>query len=149
MTTSSTARRPEKRPFAHLRGEERIYFRAAAENRLVFQRCVACSAMQFPPRSVCSSCLGHELTIEDAQGQGSIYSFTVVHRPGHPAFRDCVPYVVVLVDLDEGVRVIADLEIESGTTPRVGDRVEAFFEPHDEEYGVPRFRLILEGRSTQ
>jgi len=92
-----------------LRGEERLFFDGAREHELVFQICADCDAHVWYPRAVCPQCIGTNLVLNRSSGRGSIYSFTTLHRAGHESRKQDVPYSVVLVDLEEGVRVIGDL----------------------------------------
>ncbi|HXM57884.1 MAG TPA: Zn-ribbon domain-containing OB-fold protein [Candidatus Dormibacteraeota bacterium] len=94
-----------------------------AEGVLRLQRCAACGRHVFYPRAVCPFCMAAELRWEEASGRGAVHSFTVVHRA--PAgYRDEVPYVVALVDLDEGVRMMTRLVDVAPADVRVGLAVE-------------------------
>ena len=136
------------KPFPTLRGEERAWFEEARSGRLVFQQCRACDERLFPPRTVCPACMSEELHLVASQGRGLVHSFTTMYVPGHPAFADDVPYTVVLVDLDEGVRMLADLVDCAPEEARVGMPVEVRFDPVDDELAVPRFRPITGGSAT-
>ncbi len=100
---------------------------------LAGSRCPACGAAFFPPRQVCSRCLG-ELEEAPLSARGTVYTHTVVHQSA-PAFE--TPYTLVYVDLPEGVRVLGQLAGEA----RIGMEVE--LEP-DERLGF-RFRPVGEG----
>jgi uncharacterized protein len=84
------------------------FWEGIAEGVLRVQRCSACGRHVFYPRAVCPYCASSELDWVDASGRGRIHSYTVVHR-APPEYRDEVPYVVALVELDEGVRMMARL----------------------------------------
>lgn len=129
------------KPIPTLRGEERLFFDYAKEHVLVYQQCASCEARIFYPRTVCPVCSSTELRIERSAGRGIIYSFTTLYRAGAPAFADDVPYTVVLVDLDEGVRVIGDLVGAGPDAVRIGLPVEVVFDDVTDEFTVPRFAL--------
>jgi len=74
---------------------------------LLIQRCVHCGQLQHPPEPVCLACRGFDLSWIRSAGRGSVYSFVVYHEPRLPGFD--YPYVVAVVELDEGVRLIAGL----------------------------------------
>ncbi|HEX9695265.1 MAG TPA: Zn-ribbon domain-containing OB-fold protein [Actinomycetota bacterium] len=80
---------------------------ATRERRLLIQRCDACGHTQLYPRSSCTSCHATTLGWIDSSGRGTVYSHTTVHRAPHPAFE--APYVVLLVRLEEGPVVMANL----------------------------------------
>jgi uncharacterized OB-fold protein len=90
--------------------ESAPYWEAAAEHRLVVQRCDACGHHYLYPRSACPRCWSTGNTWIDASGRGSVYSSTVIHRNDLPAFRDRVPYVVAIVELEEGPRLMTNVE---------------------------------------
>jgi uncharacterized protein len=102
------------------------YFAAAAEGRLVVQRC-ANGHTQLYPRRHCVVCR-QAVEWTDASGFGTVYSFTVIRQSYTRAFRHLLPLVVALVDLDEGPRLMTNLV---GVDPEgvvVGQRVEVWFE---------------------
>lgn len=115
------------------------YWTAAAEGRLVFRRCADCGRAHFPPRRLCPSCWSERLEWAEACGRGTVYTCTVMRRAPAPAFAARVPYVVALVDLDEGPRVMANVVGEGALAVAIGDRVEVCFEPRGEAR-VPQFR---------
>jgi uncharacterized OB-fold protein len=127
-------------PVPTARGEERVWFEAARERRLVHQRCDDCGAHVFYLRTVCPSCWSERLSLRDSSGRGVVHTFTTQHRPGHPAFADRVPYTVVLVDLEEGPRMLADLVGCPPEDVHVGLPVEVVFDDVSDDLTLPRFR---------
>lgn len=103
---------------------------------LRIQECDRCGTRIFYPRLVCPNCLSSELTWIDSSGQGTVYSFTVVHR-APPGFEEEAPFAVALIDLDEGVRLMGRLDSAS---PRIGARVHAAFRPNSDGLILPYFR---------
>lgn len=108
------------------------FWSAAAEGRLVFQRCTRCARTQFPPRMRCLGC-GGALRWEESGRRGVIHSFTVVHRAPNEAFRARVPYVIALVDLAEGPRLMLNV-LDGADDPAlaIGAAVRVVFGPVDE-----------------
>ena len=84
------------------------FWEGIAGGVLRIQRCAGCGRHVFYPRAVCPHCAGADLEWVEAAGSGRVHSFTVVHR-APPDYRDEVPYVIALVDLDEGVRMMTRL----------------------------------------
>lgn len=113
------------------------------EGRLLIQRCSACSTYRHPPSPICHSCLegGHEWV--EASGRGSVWSHSVVHEPldGWPGE---VPYTVVLVTLEENVKIISNLVEGSHEKVRIGAPVELVITQNAEGVALPRFRLTSE-----
>ena len=75
--------------------------------QLMIQRCASCGHHQYYPRPVCLACESANLELVEVAGRGRVYSFTVVHRAVSPRFDP--PYIVALVDLEEGPRLLTHL----------------------------------------
>jgi uncharacterized OB-fold protein len=114
------------------------WWRAAAEHRLVVQQCTACGAHHHPPRPMCPACRSLALQWVDAAGTGTVYSYALLHHPQHPAFE--YPVVAVLVDLDEGVRIVSNLVDVTPDEVRIGMPVVIDFDAAADGFAVPVFR---------
>ena len=100
------------------------FWEATKSRQLRFQRCDACGAAVWYPRLRCPTCLSENLSWTDSSGAGSVYTFNVMRRPGNPMMADEVPYVVAIVDLDEGYRMLTNI---TGCAPEAvacGQRVQ-------------------------
>jgi hypothetical protein len=121
----------------------RFYWDAAAEHRLVLQRCRSCAKFQFPPEICCVHCQAEDFEPMEVSGRGVIYSYSVVDRPLHAGFVDAVPYVVVFVELDDQpeLRILTNLvDVPEGISLSCGMPVEVVFEDRD-GVTLPQFRL--------
>jgi uncharacterized OB-fold protein len=118
----------------------RPYWDATRERRLLLQWCPTCRIHVHHPREACPRCLGQDLTWVESQGHGALHAVSVHHRPfGALSMEDC-PYVVAFVDLDDGVRFLANVvEADLGRV-EVGDRVELAWVPVADGYHLPAFR---------
>ena len=99
------------------------FWEATRDRRLLAQRCATCDRYIWYPREHCPGCLGTDLEWAELSGNGTIYTFNVMRKPGNPMMADAVPYVIALVDLDEGVRMTSNIV---GTEPeqvQCGQRV--------------------------
>jgi uncharacterized OB-fold protein len=85
------------------------FWEAAKRHELMMPRCRLCDRLFFYPREVCPVCLRSEIDWVTLSGRGRLHSFTVIHQPANPAFRDDVPYVYALVQLEEGPRMISNV----------------------------------------
>ena len=72
----------------------------------MLQCCAVCGKVRHYPRLLCDSCYSDQVVWKPASGTGTIHSWTVAHHAFHPAFKAELPYVLVTVDLDEGVRAL-------------------------------------------
>ncbi|WP_368075994.1 Zn-ribbon domain-containing OB-fold protein [Burkholderia lata] len=118
------------------------YWEAARAHRLVIRRCTACEALHFMPRHLCPVCWSDRLEWVDSKGTGSVHSFTIVRRAPMAAFTANVPYVVALIDLDEGPRMIANVIGDDALSVRIGDRVGVTFEDRGDGAMLPQFNRI-------
>jgi uncharacterized protein len=126
------------RPLPVPDAETAPYWNAAAQGRLVIQKCSDCGAFRFYPRLVCPSCMSEKVEWVEASGRGRVYSYTIVHR-APPAFRDDAPYVVVVVELEEGVRLMSRLDIDPPGAATIDMPVKVTFEKISDDITLPHF----------
>jgi uncharacterized protein len=138
--TETTVRpEPPERPLPALSEPDTGPFWAATkEHRLTYQRCASCAEIVFHPRRHCTRCLSTDLRWNDSAGQGTVYSYTVIRQHGYPYFRGRLPYMIGLVDLDDGFRMLAEIDAPPDDV-RIGQRVSVAWEDHA-ELAVPVFR---------
>jgi uncharacterized OB-fold protein len=125
------------------------FFEAARRHQLVVQRCGGCGALRFPARPVCSACLSHESTWVPVSGRGKVFTLAIMHQAIDPGFAAEVPYAVVLVELDEGVRMITNVVDCPASEIEIGMPVEVVFEevspPGEVQVTLPKFRRVPSG----
>jgi uncharacterized OB-fold protein len=102
----------------------RPYWQAAAEGRLVIQHCTQCHQPRHYPRLMCARCHSTAYRWLPVSGRGRIHSWTVTHHAFHPAFKGELPYTLITVDLDEGVRSLGRW---LGGEPSIGAAVQGRF----------------------
>ena len=118
------------RPLPAPDGVSAPYWEAASRGELRIQRCPACGHRQFYPRALCTVC-ATDPEWEPASGRGVVHTFTVIRQNYARPFRDELPYVVAIVELDEGVRLTSNIEgcapedVRCGMKVRVAFREEA------------------------
>jgi uncharacterized OB-fold protein len=122
----------------------RPYWESLRAHAMEIQRCAACGRYVFYPRAVCPHCFGGPLVWRRVSGRGTVYAFTVVHRAPAPEFQADAPYVVALVDLEEGVRLMATLVGVAADPVRIaiGTPVEVVYDDVTPEVTLPRFRPV-------
>lgn len=119
--------------------DSKVYWDGAREGRLMIRKCKACGLTHFLPRYLCPACWSTELDWMQASGLGTVHSFTVIRRAPLAAFVGRVPYVVALIDLDEGPRMMANILGDDALQTRIDDRVEVCFEGRGDGAKVPQF----------
>ena len=120
----------------------RPFWDAARRHELVLQWCATCAEHVFYPRSTCPRCGSGALTWRRSAGLGTIHTFTVARRATHRAFADRVPYVIAIVELEEGPHLTTEIVGVDPDAVRIGARVAVEFEDHD-EVSVPVFRPVV------
>lgn len=130
------------RPAPIVTDDSAAFWDAAAEERLVAQRCASCGALRHPPRPMCPHCRSLEIDVVDLAGTGTLYSYAFLHHPPHPAFD--YPVFAALVDLDEGVRLVTNLVDVAKEDVRIGMRVHVRFVDADGGAKLPVFAPLVE-----
>lgn len=115
------------------------FWDATARGMLLFQRCGTCARTQSIPRAFCRHCGAEAPQWERSAGLGRIYTFTVNHRAANAHMADKLPYVVAVVALDEGPRMMANIVDVLPDLVRIGDRVQVRFLPMGEGLCLPQF----------
>ena len=143
MATRKTAKptNPGK-PLPVINAESRPFWEGCKARKLMLQRCGDCGGWVYYPRALCPACHSDRLAWEQASGEGIIHSYTVCHRPAGPAFAGDVPYVVALIDLAEGPRMITTLVTGDPDSVRIGQAVRVVFEDASEEITLPKFQVV-------
>ncbi len=131
-------RPPKPRPAPVPDHDSAPYWQALHDGRLLLQRCQDCGKFQLYPRDRCLSCRG-PVTWLEASGRGTVYSFTVIRQNYARPFRDWIPYVVALVELEEGPRVMTNLVDCDPDAVQVGMPVTARFEVVSDDAGIALF----------
>jgi uncharacterized OB-fold protein len=114
------------------------FWDAAREGRLVAQRCGACRAWRHYPQLRCPECHSPEWSWEELSGRGTVHSFSVVYQAFHPDWSERVPYAVATIELEEGIRMVTDMDDVDDVA--IGLPVEVFFDAVDDRITLPRWR---------
>jgi len=116
----------------------RTHWDGCKQGVLRVQRCGDCGHFVFIPQPICTRCQSGALEWVTSTGRGTVYSYTVVHRPPRPAFA--VPYIVAIVELEEGWHMLTNLVDVAPADVQVGMAVEVSFRPMSDEVTLPYFR---------
>lgn len=116
------------------------YWDAARERRLLIRSCGACGTKHFMPRYLCPACWSDQLEWVPSAGKGSVHSFSIIRRAPVATFAQKVPYVVALIDLDEGPRMVTNIVGDDALSVRIGERVEVTFEERGDGAMLPQFQ---------
>jgi uncharacterized OB-fold protein len=141
---SMTTQRSYRRPRMPVTRDTAFWLEGAAVGELRIQRCAACGVLRHPPRPMCPACNSLDWDFRKASGRGTVYSYVVYHH--QPATGLEVPYTVLVVELEEGVRVVGNLVQADPKEVSVGMPVEVVFvaDPGD-DLVLPQWRPAGDG----
>ena len=129
------------KPLPLLDGFAKDFYGFCKQRELRFQRCRDCRAWRHVPREMCPQCGSWNWDWEKSSGRGKIFTWTVVARPMHPAFKDDCPYAAVVVEMEEGVRLLSQVTDCPPDRLTVDAAVQVVFEDVNPEIALPRFEL--------
>lgn len=106
----------------------------AAAGQLHVQQCADCGSYAHPPRYYCGRCFSSAYRMVPVSGAGTVYSHTLSHVTAEPAWKDEVPYATVVVELDEGPRLVGAARHPDPAAIRIGQRVRVVPEPRTADF---------------
>ena len=135
---------PLPAPAPPVNPETKPFWAATARDEQLAAQCEDCASLIWYPRSVCPECGGLRTRWQQVSGRGRVYSYTVNHR-GEGPYRDCAPYVLAYVELDEGPRLMTNIVAAGDSAGLVGELavglpVEVVFHDTGQGSALPRFR---------
>ena len=118
------------------------YWEACHRHELQIQRCKECGSHQFYPRIFCSSCSSRAVEGVVASGHGKVLTWTVVQRAVSKAYAADAPYVIALIELQEGPVMMSKVVGCEPESVQTGMAVEVCFEDWSEEVSMPIFAPV-------
>ena len=115
------------------------YWEGARNGQLLLQRCRGCGHIWHPPLPICPRCHARDYAWQPSSGTGTVYSFTTIHHAAHIAVDGRTPYLVALVTLAEGPRVVANILGCPAEEVRIGMPVRLVFQQVAPEVALPQF----------
>ena len=120
--------------------ETREYWTAAADGRLLIARCGSCERVHHYPRVMCPFCWSEDVTPVEASGRATLYTYSTVFMNDLPPFNERVPYVAATVELDEGPRLMTNIEGVPFEELRADLAVVVEYKPISDDVTIPVFR---------
>ena len=134
---------PPERPLPVIDLDNAPFWDAVRSHQLVLQRCGDCKAYRHPPVPMCHDCSSFNVEWVPSRGRGKIHSWIIVRRPSHAYFTE-VPYNVVLVEMEEGVRLFSNL-LDAGPEEIYENMpVQVEFVDVEESFTLFQFRSVKE-----
>jgi len=122
-------------------GDTKEFWEGCKEKKLRFQQCVSCGHVRWPPSNLCPVCHSFETRWIESSGKGKIHTFVVYHMAFHPVWKEKVPYITAVVELDEGPKLLTNIVDADPSQLTCDMPVEVVWEEAG-EYFVPRFRVV-------
>jgi uncharacterized OB-fold protein len=131
-----------KKPLPRITPLTKPFWEATKRHEILIQHCNDCGKNIFPPKPRCTKCGSTNLSWIKSSGRGKIYTYTVVYRGAPPEFQEDVPYVVALVELEEGVRFPTRIIDSKPEDLKIGLEVEPVFHDVTDEITLVYFRPV-------
>ena len=124
--------------------EQKPFWSYCRAHELRMQKCSKCGQIRFPVSIICPKCQALD-TFEwvKLSGKGSVYSYTIVNYTYHKAFAGEIPYVIAVIALDEGPRLLSNIVKWKKEDLKIGMPVEVEFEDVTEEFTLPKFKPLV------
>jgi uncharacterized protein len=133
-----------KRLLPPMRGQARDFYSYCKKHELRFQKCSSCGRWRHVPREMCAECGSFDYEWAKSSGKGKVFSWSTTSQPMLPQFADAVPYAIVIVELEEGVRMATWVIDVAADKLTIGLPVEVVFDDVTEEVTLPKFRRRLQ-----
>jgi hypothetical protein len=121
--------------------DTQFFWDAILNHKLLIQRCTGCHTLRHPPRPMCPHCNALSWDTIESSGRGEVFSFVMPQHPPYPWFE--YPYIVVLVELEDGIRLVSNLCDIAPDDVTIGMRVEVFYAHFADGLVLPQFRRAM------
>jgi uncharacterized OB-fold protein len=130
------------KPLPKINADTKPFWDACRNHELRFQKCTECGHVRWPPSIICPLCYSNKTEWIRASGKGEIFSFVVYHKAFHPAFEADLPYVVAIVELEEGPHFLTNIVGCDPGAVSCEMPVDVVWEDITEEFSLPKFRPV-------
>lgn len=131
-----------QKPLPQTNADTKPFWDGCKEHQLRFQKCRNCGHVRWPPSIICPMCYSPETGWMVASGKGKTYTFVVYHHAFHKAFENDLPYIVAIVELEEGPHILTNIVGCSLEEVRCDMPVEVTWEDITEEFSLPKFKPV-------
>ena len=135
------------KPLPSAAGLNGQFYAWCSKGELRFQKCGGCGKWRHVPREMCASCGSFDWEWTESSGKGRLFTWTVAAVPLHPAFKDDTPYATVVVEMDEGVRLVSQIPDCPIEELKIDMPVQVFFDNVTDEITLPKFNRIAGPRN--
>ena len=129
-----------QRPLPYSTQDTKPFWGYAKQHELRMQKCPDCGHIRWPAGMFCPKCLSDKSEWVKLSGKGSVYTFGITHYIYDKWYTDKVPYVVAVIELAEGPRMMGNVTGYKHEDIKVGSPVEVYFDDANEEFSLPTWR---------
>ncbi|HIE17640.1 MAG TPA: Zn-ribbon domain-containing OB-fold protein [Dehalococcoidia bacterium] len=133
-----------RKPLPQPNADTKPFWDGCKQHQLRFQKCRDCQYVRWPPSIICPRCHSQDTEWIVASGRGRVYTFAVYHQAFHESFREDLPYITAIIELEEGPHLLSNIV---GCNPRevkCDMPVEVVWEDITEEFTLPKFRIATQ-----
>lgn len=131
-----------KKPLPVVQPWSKEFWEGARKHKLLIQECQDCKAKIFYPRQYCSECWSSNLGWVEASGKAKIFTHTITMAGVEQKFAEDLPYVLAIVNIEEGIRMMTKIVECDPEEVSIGMDVEVVFEDITDEFSLPFFRPV-------
>lgn len=135
---------PYNKPLPIPNPDTATFWKECRNHRLTFQQCLDCSHVRWPPSLICPQCHSAFFKNIESNGRGIVYTFVVYHQAFHPAFKEELPYVAAVVQLEEGPRIVSNLIACTPDEVFCDMQVELVWEDITDKFSLPKFKPVAD-----
>jgi len=129
-------------PLPELDGLHGAFYAHCKNRALHFQRCDDCQTFRHVPREMCAECGSWNWSWQPSSGRGKVFTWTIVERPMHPSFAQACPYAPVVVEMEEGVRLLSEVTGVAPADLEIDMEVEVHYDDVTDEVALPKFKKV-------
>ena len=131
-----------ERPMPKATPVSKEFWEGINRHEFLIQKCIACGQNIFYPRTHCTKCMSTDLKWIKSSGRGKIYSFTIVRQALLPAFFSEVPYVLAVIELEEGPHLLTNIVSTDIDKVKIGANVVVVYDEIAPQVILPKFKLV-------
>jgi uncharacterized OB-fold protein len=131
------------KPLPQINPDNKDFWEGCRSHLLQIQKCSECEKPRWPSSFMCPYCLSTNTQLFNSSGRGKVYSFVVYHVAYHPSFKDDLPYVVALVDMEEGFRLLTNIIGCAPEEVHCDMEVEISWDDVTKDVSLPKFRPVV------
>ena len=132
------------KPLPQPNADTKPFWDGCKQHQLRFQKCRDCQHVRWPPSIICPRCHSQDTEWITASGRGKVYTFTAYHQAFHQSFRNDLPYITAIIELEEGPHLLSNIVGCSPQEVKCDMPVEVVWEDITEEFTLPKFRIATQ-----